>query len=178
LALSLGQALAAMAADATRPTAAQLVAAAQEHFAKVPDFRPGDLLDRREATALVQEFRARGWQLPKADALVEKVPSADDFMAQVFRTAAGKKFMRQIAAMPRGYDRVDRLARLPHGQQTIRDLIRGPDGYKMIDYMTGSSGGQQLGKMVSNAPKGARFNDPTGRIYTAEAFLDALVRAK
>jgi hypothetical protein len=86
--------------------------------------------------------------------------------------------MRQISKMALAYDRIDRLAPLPHGQQTIRDLIRGPDGYKLIAYMTGTSGGTQLGRMLSTSPNAAGFNSATGRIYTAEALIEKLKGGK
>jgi len=82
--------------------------------------------------------------------------------------------MRQISKYPGAYDRMDHLSQLPRGQRMLGDLVKGPDGYKMIEYMATAKGGQQLGKMLSETPKGHHFNRPTGRIYTAEQLLAQL----
>ena len=86
--------------------------------------------------------------------------------------------MRQISSYPNAYDLLDRLSRLPRGRQTVRDLIRGPDGYKMLQYMTTSAGGRQMGKQLSNSPGAGKFNEPTGRIYTAEDLLRRLEQSR
>ena len=61
--------------------------------------------------------------------------------------------------------------RLPNGRRTVHDLIGAADGYKMIEYMTTTHGGDEMGKMLSNAPHGADFNAATSRIYTANQLL-------
>ena len=168
----------ALAADKAGPTPAQIKEAASRYFARIPDYQPGDLIDRQQATGLLKDLRSRGWKLAEANSLLGRVPDAGEFLVGQLRTPAGRKFMRQIAKMALAYDRLDRLAQLPHGQQTIRDLIRGPDGYKLIAYMTGTSGGKQLGRMLSTAPNAAGFNSATGRIYTAEALMERLGSGK
>ena len=169
-------AYAGVTAAAEKPRINQLDQAVRQYFAQLPDYQPGDLIDRNQAAKLMKDLRARGWKLCATEALLQKIPTPDEFLVQQLRTAAGKKFMRNISKMPLGYDRLDRLAQLPQGQQTIRDLIRGPGGYKLIDYMTGASGGKQLGKMLSNSPQGRDFNGPTGKIYTATAFTQWLAQ--
>ena len=47
----------------------------------------------------------------------------------------------------------------------------------MIEYMTQSRGGRELGKMLSKAPNGADFNQPTGRIYTLDGLLAQLKKS-
>jgi hypothetical protein len=160
------------------PNLGSIKEATNRYFARVPNYQPGDLIDRGQAAGLLKDLRSRGWKLVEANALVGKVPDAGEFLAQALRTPTGMKFMRQVSKMPLGFDRLDRLAQLPHGQQTIRDLIRGPDGYKMIAYMTGASGGKQLGRMLSTAPNAAGFNLATGRIYTAETLAEKLSGGK
>ncbi len=44
----------------------------------------------------------------------------------------------------------------------------------MIQYMTTAQGGKEMGKMLSQAPQGADFNKPTGRIYTVPMLLKHL----
>ncbi len=85
--------------------------------------------------------------------------------------------MRQSCKYPDAYDRLDRLSRMPMGHQNVDALIAGPDGYKMIQYMTSTSGGRNLGQMLSQDPRGANFNSPTGRIYTADQFLQRLTES-
>ncbi len=82
--------------------------------------------------------------------------------------------MRQSGKYPLAYDRIDRLSRMIMGEKNVRALIRGPDGYKMIQYMTSTPYGRNMGQMLSQDPRGADFNSPTGRLYTADALLGRL----
>ncbi len=54
----------------------------------------------------------------------------------------------------------------------------GPDGYKMLQYTTTTSGGGELGKMLSNSPGAGDFNASTGRIYTVDGLLDRLRQSR
>lgn len=156
-------------ADAKNPPdSADIQSAVRQYFTGLSDYQPGDLIDRTQVAGLLANFRVRGWTVLEPDGLTQRTPDSGEFLVRELRSPQGKAFMRRIGRMPQGYDRLDRLARMPHGEQTVRDLIRGPDGYKMIEYMTGSSGGRQLGRMLSATPSGTNFNQPTGRLYTAE----------
>ncbi len=76
-----------------------------------------------------------------------------------------------MAKYPEGYDRLDRMVRLPRGEIFTEDLIHNPGGYQMVEYMATAQGGIEMGKMLSETPKGKNFNQPTGRIYTAEQLI-------
>jgi hypothetical protein len=156
------------------PTANEVQTAVKQYFARLPGYQAGDLIDRSQAAAMFADFQRRGWIVQQGEVLLQQVPSPDGFLARELRTPQGKAFMRRIVRIPQCYDRVDRLSQLIRGEQTVRDLIRGPDGYKMIEYLGTSQGGKQLGRMLSSAPNGTNFNQPTGRIYTAEALASKL----
>jgi hypothetical protein len=146
------------------------------YFKNRPDFQPTDLITREDVAPLLAKLRQRGFPLSDAGQaqMLSKIPTKGEFLVSQLSTPSGREFMRCIADYPNGYDRLERLSRLPRGQQTVRDLIRGPGGEKMIGYMATTSGGRELGKMLSDAPNGANFNASTGRIYTAPMLLDRL----
>ncbi len=148
------------------------------YFQAQRDWRPRDLITRDKVEPLLAQLRRTMLPLPDARRILKDALPKDDFLAQQFRTSAGRKFMRQVARYDDAYDRLDRLRRLPHGEQTIIDLIRGPDGYKMIEYMTTTPGGEALGQQLSNASKGKKFNETTGRIYTAKMLLERLEQSR
>jgi hypothetical protein len=145
-----------------------------KHFESKENFETNDLIVREDIETLPKKLAAAGLTLKKPEDMFNRLLSKNDFLYVELNSKNGRQFMRHIAEMPLGYDRLDRLSQLPLGKQTVRDLIRGPDGQKMIEYMTTTSGGIELGKQLSNSPKGAGFNDPTGRIYTVQNLLDYL----
>lgn len=140
----------------------------------VANYQPGDLITRNQVDPIFDKLSRLGWNVADRVEIVNAVKRDDDLMVRQLRSAAGRKFMRQVNAMPLSFDRIDRLDRLTMGPQTVDSLITGPDGYKMIQYMTTSPNGHNLGKMLSQDPHGANFNSPTGRIYTAEDLLGRL----
>lgn len=170
---SAGPADAAVAAKSIPPFS-EVQAAVSRHFKKQRDFQPGDLMTRDQIEPLLKRFQ-KSW-LPSADAraILTKTPAKGEFFVDQLHTPKGRKFMRRIAAYPEGYDRLDRLSRLPQGKQTVRMLVQDPRGDRMIEYMTTTQGGRELGRMLSAAPRGARFNAPTGRIYTVTMLLARL----
>jgi len=156
------------------PPFADVQRVVQAHFQAKPDYKPGDIIARGDIKPVFSALAQIGFEVADAKAILESVPADNDFLVTSLRSAAGRRFMQQVARYPMSYDRLDRLGRLPHGRQTVRDLIKGPDGYKMIDYMTTAHGGREMGKMLSKAPKGKDFNAPTGRIYTVDQLLKRL----
>jgi hypothetical protein len=144
------------------------------HFEGLPDHQPGGILARSDVEPVYQRLAAMGWPVADWKSIVDRVPADDSFLVRELRTPAGRQFMAHVSTFTLGYDRLDRLAKLPRGQALIRQLIRGPDGYKMIEYMTDTSGGKNLGGMLSQAPGGKDFNKATGQIYTVEAFVEVL----
>jgi hypothetical protein len=153
------------------PTFGKVRQAVMTHFQALPDFQPGGIITRTDAQPVFDRLKQMGWAVADRDAILAALPTDGEFLVEQLRTPAGKKFAPQIAVYPQGYDRLDRLSRLPLGKNTVRDLIRGTGGEQLIEYMTTSSGGSELGKMLSKDPNGKKFNQPTGRIYTMEMLL-------
>lgn len=134
----------------------------------------GTLLTQSRAEEALKSVAALGWNVPGHQQLLARILPDTDFLAEVLSSRQGQRFAQEVAALPEGYDRLDHLRKLPRGEDTVRELIQGPDGYKMIEYMTTSTGGKNMGIMLSQDPHGAGFNRPTSRVYTVEQFLDQL----
>jgi hypothetical protein len=143
------------------------------YFDKMPGYAPGYLITQEQAAPLLGAFQQRGWNAKMLDSLASRMVSNGEFLARIVDSPEGRKFMKQIAKYPQGYDRLDRLSRLPLGQQLVHDLIYGAGGYTMIEYLTTTSGGNALGKLLSNNPNGEDFNRSTGRIYTVPMLVEA-----
>ena len=167
----------ALAAVTKLPSFEVVEKALSAHFEARSDYRKGDLITRRPAKEFLDNLAKLGWKPGDQDAILKEVPEEGDFIVSVLSTSRGKSFMRKIAKYPNAYDRLDRLSKLPQGKQTVRQLIDGPGGYQMIEYLTSSSGGKELGKMLSRAPRGSNFNQPTGKLYTADHLLARLRRS-
>lgn len=151
--------------------------AVQQYFAAQPEYQPGDIISRSQAQAMLDQLAKMGFVVTDRKGLLAKVPADEEFLVTQLRTNSGRKFMRQIAACPNGYDRVERLIRLDRGQQIVQDLIRGAGGAELIKYLTTTPGGMATGKMLGSAPNGEDFNEPTGRIYTAPMLLQQLKKS-
>ncbi len=155
------------------PSFAAVTAGVHNVLVRDPEYRSGDLLSASQVTAVLAEVKRLGWQVPDAKRLLERVPSDDEFLTTSLKSEQARSFMRQIAKMHDGYDRVDRLSRMPQGRQTVEKLIQGPDGYKLIEYMTTAKGGKELGTMLGSA-RHTDFNGTTGRIYTEQQLVSEL----
>jgi hypothetical protein len=158
------------------PTFATVKKVAEATLARDPDYRPGDLLSQRQAGEVLRNVKTAGWDVPKSRELLSRVPSDGEFIVETLRSDEGVSFMRRVAAMPDGYDRIDRLSRIPNGQATVERLINTPGGHELIEYMTTTKGGEALGNSIGHAAGSDEFNRPTGRIYTAKQFLAELER--
>jgi hypothetical protein len=152
-------------------TAAKLVGM---YFERQPGYQKGDIITREQASEVFRYLKKLNWDVRDQRQILEQVYSEKDFLPKTLRAKSGAGFMRQVAKLPQGYDRVDRLSQLPRGKQTVVDLTKEKDGYKMIEYMADSKGGKNMGKMLSNVPRGADFNQPTGKIYTADHLIKRL----
>jgi hypothetical protein len=95
----------------------------------------------------------------------------DAFLVVQLRTKAGIRFMRKIASLPGGYDKLDRLSTISRGKQIVADLVRGKDGHELIEYLATSEGGANLARMLADAKDGTDLNKPTGRLYTVEELV-------
>jgi hypothetical protein len=157
------------------PTFEKVQQTVEKHLALNRNYRPGDLLTASVVDGVFRKLEKINWKVADRKEISKSVLPDSDWMARQFSSDSGHDFMRQIADLPGGYDRVDRLRRMPYGQQQIAALIQGPDGYKMFEYMTTTQGGKNMGVMLSEGVNGEGFNQSTGRIYTE---LDLIKRLK
>src|SRR5262249_15424717 len=137
---------------------------------------PQDMVSQSQAKAAVDVLLKNGWQLPKGEGAMKLVLQDGDYLIRQSKSPAGRAFFRRVATMHNGFDRVDRIRSMPMGEQRIAELIRGPDGYKMIDYLADTSWGKNMGRQLFRAPHGADFNKATGRLYSVEEFIPAVVK--
>jgi hypothetical protein len=149
----------------------------ETHLTANRNYRPGDLLTTATVEPLFRKLEKINWKVADRRDILKSMLSDGDWLARQFATQSGRDFMRHIADLPSGYDRVDRYRRMPYGQEQLADLISGPEGYKMIEYMTTTRGGKNLGTMLSQGVNGENFNRPTGRIYTELDFLKRLKKS-
>ncbi len=149
-------------------------AALDKHFAAQRGYQAGDLISQSDWDTLAKELDRLGWTPSNAAQIRTALLPERSFLVQKSRTEDGRAFMRQVSRLPQGYDRLDRLSRIPNGEPTVSRLIDGPDGYKMLEYMTTAPGGRVLGNYLSADENGARFNEASGRIYTADVLLQRL----
>ena len=144
------------------------------YFERQDGYEQGDIITREQATEAFRYLTKIHWKVRDQKEILAALYSEKDFLPRTLRTKTGRPFMREIAKLPHGYDRLDRMSRLPRGERMVSDLASEPDGYKMIEYLADTKGGDNLGKLLSNAPRGKDFNQPTGRIYTEDAFVRRL----
>jgi hypothetical protein len=164
--------------EAARPKVAQLV---DSYFAKLPDYRAGDLISQSQIVAVIRRIDAAGGEVKDARAIVERALPDSSFLIRELSSPAGKKFMREVGKQQGAYSRLDRLSTISGGQKIVRDLVREPGGDKLIDYLATTKGGSNLGHTLGGARGGVDLNEPTGRIYTTAdllAALDGAVRKK
>ncbi|MBL8829040.1 MAG: hypothetical protein JNM18_18810 [Planctomycetaceae bacterium] len=133
------------------------------------------LITHTDALLLLGALESHGWKSDrKAAILAATLPDAH-VLVQKLRTPKGQSLATQVSAVPGGFDRLDHLSRLPDGRQLLDRLIDGPDGYKLIEYLAQAEGGRAAGVELSAAPGGAKFNEPTGKIYTLKQLREQLV---
>ena len=156
------------------PKFAEVEKAAEKHFSTLKKYRKGDLLSQSDVAPVFDQLEKLGWKVDDRAEILKLVPGDRELMVRMLRTDDGRVFMRDIQRLPGGYDRVDHLSRLSDAETLLWRLTTGPDGYKMIDYMTTTPYGETMGNMVSQAPNGRGFNQPTGRIYTELQFIARL----
>ena len=156
------------------PSFDQVQKLVDRQLATLSDYQPGDIVSQQQVEPIFEQLKQLGWVVRDRAEIMKLVPGDSDFIVRELRSAEGRTFMRQSGKYPLAYDRIDRLSRMIMGEKNVRALIRGPDGYKMIQYMTSTPYGRNMGQMLSQDPRGADFNSPTGRLYTADALLGRL----
>jgi hypothetical protein len=147
----------------------------EQHFASIRGYQQNDLLTASMVEPVFAKLEKINWHVSDRKDIVKSVLPDADWMARQLTARSAKRFMREIAELPLGYDRVDHFRRMPYGQRRLVDMIRSPGGSKMFEYMATTQGGKSLTRMMTRDVNGADFNKPTGKIYTE---LDLLKRLK
>lgn len=160
--------------DKKLPELSEVMTIAREYFTSQKGYESDDLLTNNRVKPLFRELQQAGWKVKTEKNILKRMHSASDFLAAQLSTPKGIRFMRKIAKMPGGYDRLDHLLKMPYGKRRIKEFIDSPGGYTMIEYMTTTKGGKNLGKYLSQTKTGKGFNQPTGMIYTETEFLQVL----
>ena len=159
------------------PELTEVMNITREYFAQWKGYEPGDLLTRNKVKPLFRDLQKAGWKVKEEPQLLKRMHSDSGFLASQLHTPKGIRFMRRIAKMPGGYDRLDHLLAMPYGKRRIKEFINSPGGYTMIEYMTTTKGGKNLGKYLSQTRTGKGFNKPTDMIYTETQLLQVLKQA-
>ena len=168
----------AVAADPAKlPPYSSVQKSVRDYFASQPGYRRRDIISQRDAVPVFAELEKLGWKVADRRQMLDRVPADNELLVRELRTSAGRKFMRQMDRYPDAYDRLDRLTHMPQGTSTLKRLVAGPDGYKLIEYLTTASGGREMGKMLSDTPRGRGFNRSTDRIYTQQLLMESLKRS-
>lgn len=149
----------------------------EEYFTGRKGYKSGDMLTRGQIKPLFSELRQAGWSVKAENEILKRLHADTDFLAAQLSTPKGVIFMRRIAQMPGGYDRLDHILIMPYGKRRISEFINSPGGYTMIEYMTTTKGGKNLGNYLSKAQNGQGFNKPTPYIYTQTELTAALKQA-
>ena len=144
------------------------------YFDRLKGYKSGEILSRGLVEPVFRDLERIGWKVAGRKAVLDDVLPDNNTLVKQLRTPAGKKFARQVAKVPQGYDRLYRLSLLPRGRQNVQNLIVGPDGYLMIEYMTTTPEGKNLGGMLSRDPQGKKFNKPTKLIFTVDDLVERL----
>ncbi|QDT90991.1 hypothetical protein [Gimesia algae] len=149
----------------------------EEYFSDRKGYKSGDMLTRGQIKPLFRQLQQAGWSVKAEKDILKRLHADSDFLVAQLSTPKGVIFMRRIAQMPGGYDRLDHILVMPYGKRRIREFINSPGGYTMIEYMTTTKGGKNLGKYLSKAKTGKGFNQPTPYIYTQTDLTNVLKQA-
>lgn len=138
-------------------------------FDRVSHHHPYAIITKNEVAPLRADLAKVGWRIPEDqwNDTVKLILSDDDYLVKNLHTDKGRKFMRQVASKyPEVYDRLDRLAHTTGGGRTgAAGLIAAPDAQYTVAYMFTKEGERSWASML---PERYKFDQPTGRLYTAE----------
>jgi hypothetical protein len=141
-------------------------------------YQSGDLIAKSEVTAVLDQLKSLGWDVPERDKLLGLFLDDGHFLVQELRTPAGVRFIRGVAQQPIVFDRLDRLSGMPGGQRLIHDMIRLPNGQSFMSPHP-TPGFTDLTILLpkqanGKTPRDPNFNKPTGKLYTEKDLLKAL----
>jgi hypothetical protein len=165
----------ASAATPRLPAWDQVEKVVAQQLNSVADYQPGDLISRSQVDPMFDQFQRLGWAVRDRLEIMNLVSADSEPMVRQFRSAAGKKFMRDSGNL--GYDRIDQLDHVTLGPETVDALISSHDGVKKIQNLGTSTAKQNQSWMIAPNLHGANFNAPTGRIYTADQLLARLKKS-
>jgi hypothetical protein len=141
-----------------------------EFFDQVSHHHPYAIITKSEVAPLQATLARAGWLIPEAqwNDTMRLVLSDNDYIVRNLQTNQGRKFMRKVAAKyPKVYDRLDRLAHTEGGgRPAAAGLIAAPDAEYTVAYMFTKGGEKSWASML---PQRYQFDQPTGRLYTAES---------
>lgn len=145
-----------------------------KHLKADPSYMPGDLLTQRNVEPIFNELIEQGRAPADNEALYDSILSDRDPLAVALRTPEGLKFMRAVSRMPSAYDRLERLSWSPIGRKMLAELIAVPEGPKLFERILTPEGAARVEEVLKNDPRGGNFQLPTGRIHTANEFIEQL----
>lgn len=150
----------------------------QRHLSQLDDYRPGDLIARRDIEPIFRHLEQLGWDVADRDKILKDALEDQNYLVTEFRTQAGKRLMRKISGYKLVYDRFDRIAGVYGGKQLIHDLAKLPDGERYAKQKTRPEVPDLLDLLPKRGSGQTRtikdYDKPTGRIYTADQLLARL----
>jgi hypothetical protein len=153
----------------SKPTWEKVSKAFDAYFAKLPGHHPQALITQTSVEPLWNELARAGWKLPETErtALNKRIPTSKEFFVRQLQTSNGRRFMRTVATKyPDIYDKLDMLSHTDGGgKPAVSGLIAAPDADLTVKYMFSKGGKKSWSSLL---PERKNFNQPTGRIYTAE----------
>jgi hypothetical protein len=152
--------------------------AVDQHFARLPGYRPGDIITKGDVQPLFGRLNELGWPVKDQQAILAQLLGKEDFLVATLRTNAGRRFMGKVSRYDLMYDRLDRIARESGGRELLTSLVRLPDGQRYASPRRPRAVPGLVDMLPKNASgktrKVADYNKPTGRIYTADQLLQRL----
>jgi hypothetical protein len=145
-----------------------------QHFKKLPGHESEDIISRGQVRPIFDQLKRLGWVVADRNKILDSVPNDNDFIVQQLRKPGEEKFMRKISRNPESYDRLEKISRLDNGKQAVRDIMRGSGGDEIIEYLTTAAGSKRMRRSLTKEPHGAKFFEPTSRIYTVAMLLNRL----
>ena len=152
------------------------------HFAQRDEFKPGDLINRSDAQAVLSQLSQLGWKVSDANQILEMLLPPEHIIVQTFSTREGTRFMRKVGSYELIYDRLHRTTELPGGQALVRDIVKLPNGelYAKKNPKQGNPTFTELLPKQRNGktPADTDFEKPTGYIYTVAQLVTRLEQSR
>ncbi|HZZ71059.1 MAG TPA: hypothetical protein VFE24_02335 [Pirellulales bacterium] len=151
-----------------------LAAVVKRTLSQNVDYRPGDLISQNEIEPIVDELLNLGVRPADNEELYDAILTANDHLVVLFQAPGSRAFIREAAKTPGAYDALERLGWTAAGREMLDQLIANPDGQKMFQTLMTPAGSAKFQELVKNDPRGRNFGLPTGRVHTADDFIQRL----